>query len=252
MRLSPLVCAHRGRSSLFPENTMIAYEAAIEVGADFMELDVRRTVDGELVCIHDPTVDRTTDGSGEVEQMTLAEVQALDAGAWLDDEHAGARIPLLQDVLKQIAPRLVVDIEIKQREIAEQVAQIIRETDALRRVTVVSFDHDDLRTAKAAEPSLACGLITSGPEEEADEPERALIASALECGASFMSCSHRSVTPTLVRECQLAGLTLMAWTMDEPEDIRRMIDLRVSALVSNYPERVLAMLDGAASGDAGR
>lgn len=242
MRLSPLVCAHRGRSGLFPENTMVAFEAAVEVGADFMELDVRRTADGAIVCMHDATVDRTTDGSGEVAEMTLSEVHALDAGAWFGDEHAGARVPLLREVLEQIAPRLVVDIEIKQRGIAEQVVEVIREADALRRVTVVSFNREDLRAAKAAEPSLACGLITSGPGE--DETERALIASALECGASFLSCSHRSVTATLVRECHLVGLMLMAWTMDEPEDIRRMIGLRVDALVSNYPERAIELVEG--------
>jgi len=136
----------------------------------------------------------------------------------------------------------VVDVAIKQRGKAEQVVEIIRDADAPGRVTVVSFDREDLRAAKAAEPSLACGLITSGPDE--DETERALIASALECGASFLSCSHRSVTPTLVRECHLVGLTLMAWTMDEPEDIRRMIGLQVDALVSNHPERAIEMLEG--------
>ena len=221
---------------------MAAFEAAVEVGADFMELDVRRTADGEIVCIHDATVDRTTDGSGEVSAMTLAEIRALDAGAWIGDEHAGARIPTLREVLEQIAPRLVVDIEIKQRGIAGQVMEIIRETGALRRVTVVSFDRNDLRAAKAAEPALACGLITGGPEKDTIEAERALIASALECGASFASCAHRSIEPRLIRECHLAGLMLMAWTMDEPADIRRAIDLRVDALVSNYPERILELL----------
>jgi len=244
MRLSPLVCAHRGRSGVYPENTMVAYEAGIEIGADFMELDVRQTVDGEIVCIHDPSVDRTTDGSGEITQMTLDEVQALDAGAWLGDEHAGARIPLLRDVLEQIAPRLVVDIEIKQRGIAEQVAQIVRETGALRRATVVSFDLDDLRTAKAAEPALACGLITSGPDEEKQQTHEDLIASALECGANFISCSHRAVTPEMVRDCHLAGLMLMAWTMDSPEDLQRMIEMQVDGLVTNYPERAIELLEG--------
>ena len=244
MRLSPLVCAHRGRSGVYPENTMVAYEAAIDVGADFMELDVRQTAGGEIVCIHDASVDRTTDGEGMVEEMTLAEVQALDAGSWIDDDFAGERIPLLRDVLEQIAPRLVVDIEIKQREIAGQVVEIVRQTDAVRRVTVVSFDLDDLRTAKAAERAVACGLITSGPDEDEGQTERDLIASALDCGANFISCSHRSVTPTLVRECHLMGLALMAWTMDEPEDIRRMMEMQVDGLVSNHPERVLQMLEG--------
>jgi glycerophosphoryl diester phosphodiesterase len=223
---------------------MAAFEAAVEVGADFMELDVRRTADGEIVCIHDGSVDRTTDAEGMVEEMTLAEILALDAGSWIGDEFAGERVPLLREALEQIAPRLVVDIEIKQREIAEQVVDVIRETNALRRATVVSFDRDDLRAARSAEAELACGLITSGPDEDAEAPERELIASALECGANFISCAHHAVTESLVRECHLMGLALMAWTMDEPEDIRRMIRMQVDGLVSNHPERVLEMLRG--------
>lgn len=242
MRLGPLVCAHRGRSGVAPENTLAAFEAAIEIGADFLELDVRRSADGEIVCIHDATVDRTTDGSGTVAEMTLAELRALDAGSWKSESYAGERIPLLTEVLEHIAPRIVVDIEIKDRGIAEAVVQHIRAADALRRVTVVSFDPGDLVAAKAAEPTLACGLITSGPEDDSREAAHALIASALGAGANFISCRHTSVTDTLVRECHLAGLALMAWTMDEPADLRRMVELRVDALVSNYPQRALAIV----------
>ncbi|MGC9320607.1 MAG: glycerophosphodiester phosphodiesterase [Armatimonadota bacterium] len=242
MRLWPLVCAHRGRSGIAPENTMAAFEAAVELGADFMELDVRMTADGELVCIHDGTVDRTTDGSGKVSGMTLEQVRALDAGSWKGEQFAGERIPLLREVLERIAPRLMVDIEIKERGIAERVMAIVREADVLRRVTVVSFEPADLRAAMIAEPTLACGLITGGPDGDTEEDIHRLMASALECGANFISCHHAHVTERLVRECHLAGLALMAWTMDEAEDIRRMMDLRVDALVSNYPERVMELL----------
>ncbi len=244
MRLTPMVCAHRGRSEIVPENTMAAYEAAIEIEADFMELDVRRTADGTIVCIHDPTVERTTDGAGEVEELTLDELRALDAGAWKGEEYAGERIPLLSEVLEQIAPRLVIDIEIKQRGIAEQVVEEIQAAEAVRRVSVVSFDTDDLRTVRSAQPRISCGFITSGPEDSSAEAARDLIDEALECGAGFISCHHANVAEVLVRECHLMGMILMAWTMDEREDIQRMIDLRVDALVSNLPGRVIEMLGG--------
>jgi glycerophosphoryl diester phosphodiesterase len=242
MRLRPLVCAHRGRSGVAPENTLAAFEEAIEIGADFLELDVRRSADGEIVCMHDAAVDRTTDGAGAVGDLTLGQLRAFDAGSWKGERYAGERIPRLVEVLEQIAPRLVVDIEIKQREIAPQVAELIRAADAVRRVTIVSFDLDDLRAARDAEPTLACGLITVGPSDESVGAGHALITSALETGANFISCLHSAITPTLVRECHLAGLLLMAWTMDAPDDIARMIDLQVDALVSNYPERVLELL----------
>lgn len=246
-RLRPMVCAHRGQSGLFPENTMVAFEAAIALGADFIECDVHRTVDGHIVVMHDADVKRTTDGEGPLEQMTLEQVRALDAGSWKSGEFTGERVPLLAEVLDHIAPRCVVDIEIKQRGIAEQVAGLIVEAGMVRQTTVVSFALEDLSVAKATVPELSCGLITGGPGADNLEAVQALISSALGAGCNFITCAHRAVTETLVRECHLAGLVLMAWTMDQPEDIRRMMDLQVDALVSNYPERVLELLGQEAS-----
>ena len=241
-RLGPMVCAHRGQSGLFPENTMAAFEAAIALDVDFIECDVHRTADGHIVVMHDADVKRTTDGEGPLAGMTLDQVRALDAGSWKSEEFSGERVPLLAEVLAHVAPRCVVDIEIKQRGIADQVARQIAEASMVRRTTVVSFSLDDLSDAKRAVPDLSCGLITGGPEADTPEAIRALISSALGAGCNFITCAHGAVTETLVRECHLAGLVIMAWTMDKPEDIQRMIDRQVDALVSNYPERVLEML----------
>ena len=241
-RLRPMVCAHRGRSGLYPENTMAAFEAAIELGADFIECDVHRTGDRQLVVMHDHDVKRTTDGEGPLTEMTLEQVLALDAGSWKGPQFAGERVPTLADVLDRIAPRIVVDIEIKQRGIAETVARQVTAAGAVRRTTIVSFGLGDLAEAKRANPELSCGLITSGPPEDSRDAIQSLISSALEVGCNFISCHHPAVTETLVRESHVAGLMLMAWTMDEPDDIRRMMQMQADALVSNYPERVLELL----------
>lgn len=242
-RLRPMVCAHRGQSGLYPENTIAAFEAAIALGADFIECDVHRTSDGHIVVMHDGDVRRTTDGEGPLEQMTLEQVHALDAGSWKSEQFAGERVPLLAEVLDEIAPRCIVDIEIKQRGIADQVARLITEAGMVRQTTVVSFSLEDLAAAKAAVPELSCGLITGGPGADTLEAVQALIGSALAAGCNFITCAHGAVTESLVRQCHLVGLVIMAWTMDRPEDIRRMIDLQVDALVSNYPERVLELLE---------
>ena len=241
-RLRPMVCAHRGQSGLFPENTMAAFEAAVALGADLIECDVHLTSDGHMVVMHDADVKRTTDGEGLLSEMTLDEVRALDAGSWKSEEFAGEKVPLLDEVLANIAPRCLVNIEIKQHGIAEQVARLIVDAGAVRTTSIVSFDVGDLEDAKRAVPELSCGLITSGPEADTLEAAHELISSALAAGANFITCGHRSVTETLLRECHLAGLILMAWTMDNPEDIQRMIDRQADALVSNYPERVLELL----------
>ena len=110
------VAAHRGASASHPENTMEAFRAAIEMGVDQIETDVRITADGELVLIHDATVDRTTNGTGKVAQMTLAELQALDAGCKKDPAFTGAKIPTFRDLLELVKdhPTMTLDIELKE------------------------------------------------------------------------------------------------------------------------------------------
>ena len=241
-RLSPMVCAHRGRSGVAPENTLVAFEQAIELGVDFIECDVHRTNDGAIVVMHDAAVNRTTDGDGQISQMTLEEIRALDAGSWKDESYAGERVPTLAEALEAVVPHCVLDIEIKQRGIAEQVVEEVRAAGAVRGVSIVSFDLEDLRQAKAGEPRLACGRITGGPESEGREGVLQLIEGALEVGANFLTCSHRAITEEMVYECHVRGLALMAWTMDTEEDVRAMRQLEVDALVSNYPELVLELL----------
>ncbi len=241
-RLRPMVCAHRGRSGVCPENTMAAFEAAIELGADFIECDVHATADGEIIVMHDAAADRTTDGEGSIEEMTLEQARALDAGSWKSEEFVGERVPTLAEVLATIAPRCVVDIEIKQRGIGGQVARQIAAAGATRQVTLISFATDDVAAAKMAHSGLSCGLIVVGPDGDDLAEIHALISSALSCGSNFISCLHTRVTEMFVRECHVAGLALMAWTMDEPADIQRMIDMQLDAVVSNYPERALELL----------
>lgn len=237
-----MVCAHRGRSGVAPENTLVAFEQATELGVDFIECDVRRTSDGVIVLMHDAAINRTTDGEGEVSEMTLEQMRALDAGSWKGESYAGERVPTLAEALEAVVPNCVLDIEIKQRGIAEQVVAEVRAADVVRGVSIVSFDLEDLRQAKTAEPRRACGRITGGPETEGREGVLQLIDGALEVGANFLTCSHRAITGGMVYECHVRGLALMAWTMDTEDDIRAMMELEVDALVSNYPELVLELL----------
>ncbi len=192
--------------------------------------------------MHDADAQRTTDGEGSIEEMTLEQVRALDAGSWKSAEFEGERVPTLAEALETIAPRCILDIEIKQRGIAGQVAHQIAEAGATRQVTAISFSTDDVAAAKMANHALSCGLIHSGPEGNDLAATHALISSALSCGSNFLSCHHTRVGETLVRECHVVGLAVMAWTMDEPADIQRMIDMQADAVVSNFPERALELL----------
>jgi glycerophosphoryl diester phosphodiesterase len=134
-----MVIAHRGFSGRYPENTLKAFEEALKLPIDAVELDVRRTKDGVLVVIHDETVDRTTNGKGKVRDLTWSEIQKLDAGSWKGKEFAGERIPRLEEALQLINARVVVFLEIKEPDTAPQVVEALRQLDALSWVKIGSF-----------------------------------------------------------------------------------------------------------------
>ncbi|MEW6638302.1 MAG: glycerophosphodiester phosphodiesterase family protein, partial [Actinomycetota bacterium] len=143
----PVNFAHRGASARAPENTMEAFRAGIEDGAQGLEMDVHMTRDGEIVVIHDDTVDRTTDGSGLVREMTLKEIQALDAGYHFGSYRGrGVRIPTLAEVYEEF-PQACVNLEIKESQsgVESAVFEVIRQAGAERRTLVASFRHDVIR-----------------------------------------------------------------------------------------------------------
>jgi glycerophosphoryl diester phosphodiesterase len=125
-------CAHRGDTKHFPENTLPAFVSAVEKGAHQIEFDVQRTKDGELVLMHDATIDRTTDGTGKIEEMTFAEVRALDAGGWFNAAMAGTRVPAMREVLEVIPPAIVCNVHLKDSPgVAAAAAALIRDMDRL-------------------------------------------------------------------------------------------------------------------------
>jgi glycerophosphoryl diester phosphodiesterase len=163
-RSAPLVIAHRGASAVAPENTLAAFRLAAEQGADAVELDVDLTRDGQLVVMHDATIDRTTDGHGRVTDLAWDEIQRVDAGAWKGAAFTGECVPSLEEVLAAVGQRLLINIEIKDRSLRGQgvevkVADLIKRFDLLERVIVSSFNPFALRRMKHVEPRTACGLL---------------------------------------------------------------------------------------------
>ncbi len=159
------VCAHRGHCMDRPENTMAAFRRAVELGCTSLEIDVVMSGDGEIVVLHDLTVDRTTNGRGFAEDMTAAEICALDAGSGFDEEFAGERIPLLRDVLNFACEHGVgLHCEIKDSRnedaLIARLAELLRETRAMDWLVAISFDHQQLLKAKAAIPGLRTEGIT--------------------------------------------------------------------------------------------
>lgn len=226
--------AHRGASAQYPENTLLAFRKAIEQGVDALEIDIHRTADDELIVMHDSTLERTTDGHGNVCDHNLQEIRQLDAGQ-------GEKIPLLTEVIqlaREAQVRLFVEIkgatETEELAIAEGVIRTLEATDFLSQTIVTSFSGKALLRAKTLNPEVST-MLDPSPQDGSLTP-RQICAQVLRAGANCLSYDFRFLTPAIVRECQLSGLALWPWDPDEPEDIQQVLSFPVHGIVTNRPD----------------
>lgn len=177
----PVCWAHRGYSARYPENTMAAFRAAVDAGADGIELDVTLSSDNRVIVIHDAHLDRTTNGTGPVSSKTSAELQTLDAGAWYSPDFAGERLPSLKEVLDEIGGKLLLNIEIKPEacrpwmnkdvaagSIERQVLDMVRSRSLMGSVIVSSFNYMALINLRSLDAGLRLGALFSGEEDNID------------------------------------------------------------------------------------
>lgn len=245
----PLVFGHRGGARLGPENTRLAFARGLAAGADGVECDVRLSADGVPVLIHDATLDRTTSGRGPVAALTAAELAALDATCHFTAAD-GARpaeraegVPTLRALLEQ-APTARVIIELKDYSaaVALAVAAVVRETAAVARVCVGSFDRAVLDTLRAAAPEI----VTSASRSEA---QQTLARSWLPVPLPRLTAPRyrafqvperagrlHVVRPAFVRQAHREGALVQVWTVDAPDDVRRLLDDGVDGIISDRPD----------------
>ncbi len=238
----PAIFGHRGASSLCPENTISAFEKAIEVGADGIELDVHLSKDGRLVVCHDETVDRTTDGSGAIAALDSEEIRRFDAGSWFAPEYRGQRIPLLDDVLQLVRDRaMIVNIELKTNIVAykgieAKVAELVARFDLDSRVIISSFNHYSVLRLKACAPQLDAGLLYDCHLVDPHVYAKRLKVEAIHP-------AMHTVTPRIVADAKEAGIRVNAWFGEERSDRRdNAANLRsgVDTIITNYPHEYIA------------
>ncbi|MFQ6099589.1 MAG: glycerophosphodiester phosphodiesterase [Armatimonadota bacterium] len=240
----PLCIGHRGAAHGAPENTIPSFTHALDAGADVNEVDVHCSRDGVVLCIHDATVDRTTNGSGAVAGLGLEDLKALDAGAWMDDRFAGTPVPTLREALDCICPRAVCAVEIKPTGIEADVVRTVQEAGAEDRVLLISFQDGVLKAVHALAPEAPTGLIVGG-ESETDRRGQALelIRRCRRASANLLSVSFPLVTPELIRECGLRGIALWAWTLNAEPPMRALIRAGVAGITSDRPELLRRVID---------
>lgn len=230
--MKPLVFAHRGARNVAPENTLEAFQIALDAGADGIELDVHRCATGELVVIHDEQVNRTTNGVGYVKDMSLAELERLDAGSWFDNEFAGARIPTLKQVLELVDGSAILNIEIKNTPIAypgieEDLVQILRDYSK-DEVIISSFDHKLMMRYSRLDPSANLALLAAALFTD-------LSQYAAQFDAKHWHPCFGDLRQDSVEEAHEAGLKVNAWTVNSPRNWELAIRMQIDGIMTDEP-----------------
>lgn len=239
----PLNLGHRGAPKAAPENTLASFQKAREMGAEGVELDVTLCADGEVVVIHDDDVDRTTDGHGPVEALTLAQVKALDAGSKFGPAFAGERVPTFREVAEWAGDDMLLNVELKGLNLRgngleEKVVAIIREFGLQGRVILSSFNPFALMRAKRIAPDLPTGLLYAG-----DLPiflRRAWLRPLVRPDA--LHPRYTMVTDAYLGWARHKSHRVNVWTVDQPLDLERLIEQKVDVIITNRPDVLATML----------
>jgi len=238
----PLLIAHRGGGKLAPEETLPAFDNAAALGADVLELDVHTTADDVVVCMHDETVDRTTDGTGAVHDLTLEELRMLDAGYQYSPDGGathpwrgmGVTVPTLAEVL-EAHPDAWFSIEIKQTtpNMVDPVLAVLDDAGAADRVVVVSFNDDVMLEVREKRPDMVTGMALGELLELnalTDETE-----ASYQPPTTIVQPPSTTVTEELVARANRLGLRLHAWTVNEREEMERLLDLGTHGIMTDDP-----------------
>ncbi|OLD41522.1 MAG: hypothetical protein AUI83_20765 [Armatimonadetes bacterium 13_1_40CM_3_65_7] len=227
-----LVIAHRGASAAAPENTLAAFRLAADLGADAVELDVRRTVDGQLVVIHDASVDRTTDGTGRVAALTLDQLRRFDAGRKFGPPFRGERIPLLSKVFEALGGRLLVDVEVKAAGVEAALLDLIKKMQMVDSVLISSFDAQVVAHVRDLAPEMPAGLLQSAADPYA----------AVSVRATAYLPEVTALTADVVASCRSHGLRVITWTVRTEEEARQALRVGVDGIIADDPTLVRRML----------
>lgn len=232
----PLLIGHRGYPAKFPENTLAAFEGAMQAGCDMIELDVTLSRDRKVVVIHDDTLDRTTDGSGLVLAQTFEELKRLDAGSWFAPRFSAERIPELSEVMELTAGRCMLNIEIKQSAfeagypidaIEHQVVTLVRASGAMDRVIISSFDKRILERIAAMDAPPAIAYISDHGVDER------VLDMLLAMKAFSWHPSFKVLTRDQVDMLHTAGLKVFPWTINTRAEAEKVLALGVDGLICN-------------------
>jgi glycerophosphoryl diester phosphodiesterase len=231
-----LVIAHRGAAGRAPENTLAAFAAAIEDGADLLEIDVQETIDGEVVVIHDSDFMKIAGDPRKVWDVTYEETRAIDIGSWFGPEFSSERLPTLEEVLELARGKVRVDIELKyyghDERLEERVVSIVEDTDMVPEVVIMSLNQAAIRKIRTLRPSWTIGLLTA-----------TALGNLTRVDADFLAVHTGMATSPFVRSAHKVGKDVYVWTVNDAANMSRMVGRGVDGIITDEPalaKRVLA------------
>ena len=233
------ITAHRGASGVAPENTMSAYLLAMELKADFAELDVQETSDDVLVLFHDKTYKRTVGDTSNVWEMPYDSITGFDVGSWKSEEYRGEPIPLFVDIIDSVNGRMKLNVEIKmnghQDGLTEHVLAVLQEKNFADQCIITSFNLDAVDKIRALDPSFTVGYIFSKMPQDRD---------VFAADVDLLSVKNTLVTEAFMDQARAAGKEVHVWgKVDKPEEMVRLHDLKINSPITNHPDRWRAFLE---------
>ena len=236
----PWIIAHRGASGHAPENTLAAFERAVALGAGFIETDLHLTRDARFVAIHDPTLERTTNGKGNVRDSSLAEIRKLDAGLWFDREFMGQKVPTLEEIVEFAAKHDVIFyLELKYEAawgMHHSLVGALQKSGGAARSIIISFSEPTLTALRQVDPAAMMGLIF-------DEANQDHTKAGIELGVRQLCPQYSLVTNEMVEQAHALDLQVATWTVDDAATMRAMIAAKVDGIMTNFPDRLQAVLE---------
>ncbi|MFT4412834.1 glycerophosphodiester phosphodiesterase [Fredinandcohnia humi] len=232
------IIGHRGAAGYAPENTIAAFDKAVELKADYIELDVQMTKDGELVVIHDPMIDRTTNGTGAVKDFTLQELKQYDAGSWFHSTFKNEKIPSFREIINRYSSTIGLLIELKDPElypgIEVKLAKELKRANLHKRtdhsIIVQSFNRESIRTFHRLLPSVPTGILSLLPFSSAHLKEVSKYS-------TYLNCFYPILTPRYLREIKKHGLTPFVWPVNTRDAFQSIYKTGINGITTDFPNQ---------------
>jgi len=239
----PAIYAHRGASAHAPENTLSSFNLAVKQNADGIEFDVKLTRDGKVIVLHDMTLDRTTTGKGAYKNYSFEELRKFDAGSWFSSDFSGEKLPLLEEVFDAVGSKLAINIELTNYNsigdgLVEAVSRLVNALKDSSRVMFSSFSARNLRKAKFLCPKIPCGLLTMPGITGWWAREITVRSDVYDALHPY----YRDVHPGLLKKVHQMNKQLNVWTVNDPDEIKRLGGMGVNMIMTDDPALAKATL----------